>query len=579
MRSQGLFRFAFGLALIVAVAYVGVWKWGFCRVYVPQGKNLMVRFKGNLVWPSPPMAQGSFAEADEDGNPTEVGVLEQVAGPGRHFRFDPIHFDRLLVDDVVVGPREVGVVASKLGKELPVGEFLVDGDVGQTEFKGVLRKVLKPGRYRINPYGYTVQVVNDQGAVKTYGMPNQDGTQKDSVRPSAPGVDPKTLAGKRSGWVTIPAGYVGVVTNLAADPERNLQTGIQDQVLQPGIYAINPHEKQIDIVEIGYREITIKADLAHGPRGEPVLDENGEPMLMQGGNPGINFPSSDGFPISLDFTAIWGVLPEQAPSAVTLFGNVGEVETTVIVPEVESICRIHGSQLGAVELLIGDSRETFQQDVSNDFREVLAEKDISLQVGLVRHIYIPALVRGPIQLANIADELKLTRDIEIETAKVEADLEGARSTVELEEKRVIAETEKLYQEAMATGRKEVEEIKADTEKLVAAIAKETAEQEAQATLLLGEAEAKVVQFLREAEAQKFELAVKAFGSPEAYNQWVFATGLPEDMKLKLIHAGTGTLWTDLKSFQEAAAVKILKPKDSRDTSSSTPAARSGVAKQ
>ena len=53
-----------------------------------------------------------------------------------------------------------------------------------------------------------------------------------------------------------------------------------------------------------------------------------------------------------------------------------------------------------------------------------------------------------------------------------------------------------------------------------------------------------------AKAEKFQLAVEAFGSGSAYNQWVFATGLPDDIRLKLLYAGEGTFWTDLKGFSE-----------------------------
>ena len=54
----------------------------------------------------------------------------------------------------------------------------------------------------------------------------------------------------------------------------------------------------------------------------------------------------------------------------------------------------------------------------------------------------------------------------------------------------------------------------------------------------------------EAKSELFGLAVDAFGSGSAYNQWVFATGLPKDVQLDLLYAGEGTLWTDLKGFTE-----------------------------
>ncbi len=84
----------------------------------------------------------------------------------------------------------------------------------------------------------------------------------------------------------------------------------------------------------------------------------------------------------------------------------------------------------------------------------------------------------------------------------------------------------------------------------ATIDRRTAEIQAQATILKGEAEASAKKLLEQARAQKLQLAVSAFGAPESYNQWVFATGLPEDLQLHLLYAGDGTFWTDLKGFSD-----------------------------
>lgn len=109
---------------------------------------------------------------------------------------------------------------------------------------------------------------------------------------------------------------------------------------------------------------------------------------------------------------------------------------------------------------------------------------------------------------------------------------------------------KLVAEAIAEGNKLAEETKAETAKEVATVARETAELDAQATVNLGKAEAGVKQLEAEAKSELFKLAVDSFGSGEAYNQWVFATGLPKDVQLDLFYAGEGTLWTDLKGFSE-----------------------------
>ena len=520
------------LAVTAAVIVTGAWltdEWGYNRVWVPEGYSMLLRYKGPPL-PIPglgtrePAVQGAFAKVS-DGNktPDQLGVLENLVGPGRHF-YCPLWWETEIRPDILIEPGEVGIVVCKMGKDLPAGDFLVDGDLGDTSQKGILRKVLPPGRYRVNWHAYEVT------KTKTDNVNN--GNQA-----------------KQAGWVSIPTGYVGVVTNLADNPMTDQKSGIQPNVLPPGIYPINPREQQVDIVNIGYRESSIIAELKQGPDGEPLYEESGEPII---GNPdsGIGFPSNDGFDIYMDFTAIWGIMPDQAADVISRFGNVDAVEKNVVDPQIESICRNEGSKLGAVELLVGESRQVFQKNTSERFKTVLDKKGITVLNGLVRHIYIPQAVRTPIQQGNIANELKLTREQDQITTKTEGLLRKAEAEVKLATDKTNAETEKLVAGRLAEGHKEAEEIAAETQKLIAAIDKQTAEIEASATRLLGEADAGVREMSEEAKADKFGLAVAAFGSGKAYNNWVFAQGLPDDIQLDMLYAGEGTFWTDLKGFSD-----------------------------
>ncbi|MFM8726752.1 MAG: hypothetical protein ACKON9_16695 [Planctomycetaceae bacterium] len=186
----------------------------------------------------------------------------------------------------------------------------------------------------------------------------------------------------------------------------------------------------------------------------------------------------------------------------------------------------------------------------------------------MRNIHIPQNIRKPIQEKFVADELKLTRDQEQLTARTEAELREAERKVELETDRIGAETTKLVAEAVADGQKLAEETRAETLKQVAVVERQTAELEAQATVNLGRAKADAKKAEAEAKSELFGLAVGAFGSGEAYNQWVFATGLPQDLRLDLFYAGSGTLWTDLSKFTDVAIGSELRE---RQQSSREPA--------
>ncbi|ADB19063.1 band 7 protein [Pirellula staleyi DSM 6068] len=499
-------------------------------IYVREGQSLMLRYKGPLIFGSAkPAAPGQFAEPGK-----EVGVLEQLRGPGRHF-YCPIWWERTLVDDVMVFPGEVAIVTSLMGEQPPPGQFVVDGELSgpnRATQQGILRKVLGPGRYRINPFAFNHKKVNTE--LRESGGRN-----------------------KLSGWVQIPAGYVGVVTNNVDNVLAKRGSGVQDKVLPPGIYPINPEEQQVDVVEVGFRETSIETDKIKLADGSYKVDESGEPEAME--DSGINFPSNDGFEIQLDFTAVWGVMPQDAPEVVRTFGSIQAVEQKVILPQAESICRNNGSKVGANALLVGESRQVFQEGVTADFDKVLTEKKLTLMYGLVRHIYIPKEVRIPLQRGYIADELTITREEERTTKTEEGILREAEKKVLQEAEKVRVETAKLVASTIAEGERKVGEIAAETEQQVAAIESKIAEFDAKKTELLGKAKATAAQQLAEAESQQFELAVKAFGSATAYSQWQFAENLPDNIQLQLLYAGEGTLWTDLKGIQPTLPLAAPQP--------------------
>jgi regulator of protease activity HflC (stomatin/prohibitin superfamily) len=517
-----------GFLITTLVALLLGWQfvqWTVNYVYVPPGKSLQLRYKGALVftWGQKyPDRPGAFAKEGE------VGVLEQLRGPGRHF-YCPLWWERRIVDDLVVKSGEIAILRSTMGEDLGKGQFLVDGDVGQTHNQGILRKAFGPGRYRLNDYAYKASIVRTERVETTNGQ------------------------WKHSGWVPINPGYVGVVTYLADNPALNKRAGIQDEVLPPGLYPVNPHEMQIDIVSIGFNARDISTDKQTTHDGKPLVDESGEEMPLS--DTGISFPSSDGFKIHMDFSTVWGVMPEQAPEMIRRFGTVEAVEQKIIIPQCESICRNFGSRVGAVDLLVGDSRQKFQEEVDSAFSKVLKDKNLTLLFGLIRHIYIPKEVREPIQKGYVADELKLTREQETTTAKAEANLREAEQKVFLEAAKINEETKKLVANIKAKGQQIAEQTAAETEKKVAIIDRQAAELDAQRVVFAGEAQANAQQMQQEARAELFALAVKAFGDPDAFTKWQFAEGLPSDIGLNMIYAGPGTLWTDLKNLTPVVNVK------------------------
>jgi hypothetical protein len=143
---------------------------------------------------------------------------------------------------------------------------------------------------------------------------------------------------------------------------------------------------------------------------------------------------------------------------------------------------------------------------------------------------VPKLVREPIQKAKIADELTNTRDQEQLTAKAQAELTESKAKVVFGEKRTQADTEKKVAEVGAEGEKKAKEIESMTEKLRAEGDAKSAAIEAQTTRILGEAMSQSVKLAKEAKAKRLQLLVKAMGRPAPYERYIFAEGLPADLK-------------------------------------------------
>ncbi|MEM9412241.1 MAG: band 7 protein, partial [Planctomycetota bacterium] len=100
------------MAVLVVVAACFAFHWTVNRVYVPQGQSLLLRFKG------PFFTTAEYAKTGYWAQEGEVGVLEKLRGPGRHF-YCPLWWERRIVDDVVIGAGQVGIVTCKLGIALP----------------------------------------------------------------------------------------------------------------------------------------------------------------------------------------------------------------------------------------------------------------------------------------------------------------------------------------------------------------------------------------------------------------------------------------------------------------------------
>ena len=138
------------------------WHWKYARAMdIPAGKfGVLVRKTGKNL-PS-----GEIIARDD----SYKGIVRDVLGTGRH-RINPYAYDLKIYDDITIKPGHVGVVTSLCGTDI-LSSPPEDGEPrsasGEAGFlvsegeKGVLPTILKEGTHRLNPFLYSIMIVNIQ---------------------------------------------------------------------------------------------------------------------------------------------------------------------------------------------------------------------------------------------------------------------------------------------------------------------------------------------------------------------------------------------------------------------------------
>ena len=574
---KNLVVFASGVcAAIVVVLFAVIW--GTCRIYVPEGHMAIVTAKTGK-----PLPHGRIL-----AEPGEKGVQRVPLAEGRHF-LNPINNDWKIVPAVTITAGNIGIVTSKTGKELAPGEILAPDD----DSKGVWRRVLGPGTYRLNPEGYDIKTVSA---------------------------------------INIPIGYVGVVTSLAGRPTAEGEfagpgeKGVLEKILQPGLYYVNPRAYQVDVVEVGMNQVSIvgksgtvvltkaqaasanglselqertlneqnmkradymnanadlgilnaedaqsnwsqalqgsfstrsrnaaSADAKSKARGEKASARQQEPQQVQvsesvafGMNQFVQFPSSDGFSIMLDMTVEFELMPEYISRIYMLYGDLPAVVSKIILPQILSVSRMKGSGYKAREFIDGEGRQKFQKEMTDELVKILGEKKILVRNAIVRHVEVPEDILQPIQDTSVAKEQDLTNQTEQKTAKKQALLNTELAMVDQLRRETEQETEKITATIAANMKKDVAEIAASAQLKVAEINLEAAKIRAEITRTKGEADAKAKFLVDNEEALGVKRRAAVFKSPGTLADLEFVKNLNPDVSIRVLHAGEGTLWTDMK---------------------------------
>jgi regulator of protease activity HflC (stomatin/prohibitin superfamily) len=438
-----------------------------CKIEVGTGQQVVLIRKAGLELErsmelAPPRKEGRFYYKGVQTEGPYRGVLTE----GRYF-YNPWYWSWEISPQFIVPNDKLGVRVALDGDELTAGQILAEK--GQ---KGILREVLKPGRYPYNPYAETIELHEP---------------------------------------VTIPAGFRGVVTLLAgrepANPNVFLveagERGVQPESIEPGTYYVNPYERRVSLVDCRSKRFNL------GQEGE------------------MDFLSSDGFPITVDGAVEFRVIPERVAEVFVKYNEDengdkidDEIIAKIITPESRSLCRIGGSKLSGGQFISGVDREQFQRDLVKSLTENCKKQGIEILAVAITSIQPPQEIAAPVRLREVAKQ---------ELAQFKQEKIQQVSEAQLKVQVLLAEQKKKLVEAQQavvekTTRSEQEQQVAVTlsaQKLkVAETRLEAAKDKASAITAKAKADADVIRFNNTAEVAGLAARVSAFdgdGTSLAHN--------------------------------------------------------------
>lgn len=397
-------------------------------------------------------------------NGGERGPQIAIIPPGT-YRINTSMFEIELAVVTDIKDNKVGIVTTKEGKPLPTGDIAgreTDGHnmyqdaqafLDQGGFKGLQEQVMLAGRYYLNPYFATVEMVNmTEVAIAHVGVV--------IAYVGAAGQDTTGEAFKHG--------------NMVAKGYR----GVWNEPLDPGKYPINPYTHKVELVPTA----NVVLNWATGKTESHKLDEKLSTITVR---------SSDGFSFNLDVSQIIHVPRNDAPKVIARFGNMQNLVTQVLEPTIGNYFRNTAQSSDVIDFL--KKRTERQTEARESISKALEEYNVYAVNTLIGDINPPEELMKTLTDRKIAEQEQVTFETQCLAQKKRQDLEQATA---------LANTQKTVVDAERQVK--IAEYDAD-----AKIKK--AEGDAESKTINAEADAKVLETVGTAEGKK----IKAVGEAEA----------------------------------------------------------------
>lgn len=451
-RAHRLWRWRMQLIAVLGTLVLPWFLWTYCRIEPGPDQLAVLIHKTGEDLPS-----GQIIAPNTDYKGIQLEVLPE----GRYF-YNPYTWDWRLWRITEVPAGKVGVLTRLYGTELAPGQIIAND-----QSRGIVEAVLRPGKHRVNPYAYRVELFDA---------------------------------------ITVHPGSVGVVTSLVGQDvlhgqvptdQRNRflvldgMKGVVTQVLDPGSYYLNPY--QFSIVEV-----TLQSQ-----------------RFIMSGDDAISFLTLDGFTVQVEGTVEFGVTRDKVAELTHRVGDMDDVLKKVILPRARGFSRIEGSKHPAINFIVGETRQQFQNNLEAHLRGVCEEWGVAIRSVLIRNIVPPDAIARVIRDREVSVQNARKFEQQIEQARSKAELTRQEMLAEQNKAKVEAETSQIQAIIQAEQELSVKITQAQRELAVAQLENQAAEAQAQAILAKAEGDRDVVRLNNHAQAGVLKAQALAFPSGRA----------------------------------------------------------------
>jgi regulator of protease activity HflC (stomatin/prohibitin superfamily) len=229
------------------------------------------------------------------------------------------------------------------------------------------------------------------------------------------------------------------------------------------------------------------------------------------GEDAITFLTMDGFTVNVEGTIEFSLERSSAALISHRIGDMEDLLQKIILPRARGFSRIEGSKQPAINFIVGETRQQFQDNLESHLRDKCKDWGVSIKSVLIRNISPPDQIASVIRDREVAVQNARMFEQQIAQAKSKAELVRQEMLAIQNKEKVEQDTARIRAVIKAEQELAVQVTAAKRELDVAKLESEAATFQAQAQVSRAEADRDVIKLDNEAQAAVLGNQVGAFG--------------------------------------------------------------------